>query len=193
MTRIRTLPHIRFNVDEYFRMSEAEVFGERRVELLNGQIIEMHRQTRAHIASVSRITMILARYFDDFARYWPIFRGTLIIRPWDAPDPDFHVFDVRIGTPDGQLPLPFVVIEVADKSYRRDAGIKLRRYASAGIKDYWIVNIPEKRVEVYRYPENPTGRKRDWRYKTVRHFSINAKVKMLAYPKVELAVRDMLP
>jgi hypothetical protein len=47
--------------------------------------------------------------------------------------------------------------------------------------------------EVCRKPENPTGRKRDWRYASVLHFKSGSKVKLLTYPKIALAVDEMLP
>ena len=53
--------------------------------------------------------------------------------------------------------------------------------------------VPEKRVEVYRNPHNPTGKKRDWCFDAPKYHGVNSKVKLLAYPKIELPVRDMLP
>lgn len=190
---ILTSKKIRFTVDEYFRLSEAGVFDDRRVELLDGRIYRMHAQANSHRAAVAKCNILFSRHFSEPSKFWLLVQSTYMAEPYDAPEPDLHVFNSPVGTPDDKLPHPFIVIEVSNTTYRRDSGIKLRRYAARGIKDYWIVNIPEKRVEVYRDPENPTGRKRDWRYKTVRHFSINSKVKMLAYPRVELPVRDMLP
>jgi Uma2 family endonuclease len=190
---IITSPQIRFTVDEYFRMSEAGVFDDRRVELLDGRILQMHAQSNPHMASITRCNILLNRHFNDPKKYWLIVQGTYRIEPKDAPDPDFVVYDVPVSTPDEKLPCPFLIIEVAQSSYKRDSGIKLRRYAAAGVKDYWIVNIPEKRVEVYRSPRNPTGRKRDWGYAPPKYFGVGEKVKMLAYPKIELPVSEMLP
>ena len=111
----------------------------------------------------------------------------------DAPDPDIYVRKCATGTPDKDLPQPFIVIEVSHTTYKRDSGIKLRRYAAAGIQAYWIVNIKAKRIEVYRKPENPTGKKRDWTYASVEFYHPGEKVKLLAYPKIQFAVSDILP
>ena len=190
---ILTSKRVRFTVDEYFRLSEAGVFDDRRVELIDGRIVEMPAQANPHRASVTKGTIVLTRHFGDTKRFWLVVQGTYIIEPYDAPDPDFHVFDVPVGTPDKDLPRPLLVIEVSHTTYKRDSGAKLRRYAAAGVRDYWIVNIPERRIEVYRDPINPTGRKRDWRYETTEHFTSGSAVKLLAYPKIALRVDEMLP
>ena len=190
---ILTSKKVRFTVDEYFRLSEAGVFDDRRVELIDGRIVEMHAQANPHRAGVTKSNIALNRHFGDPTRFWLVVQGTYIIEPYDAPDPDFHVFDVPVGTPDRELPRPFLVIEVSHTTYKRDSGPKLRRYAAAGVRDYWIVNIAERRVEVYRDPNNPTGRKADWRYESVTHHAAGSKVKLLAFPKIALAVAEMLP
>jgi len=184
---------IRFTVDEYLRMSEAGIFDDRRVELLDGRIYKVLAQSNPHRTAVTKINLMLGRHFGDTSKFWPLCQSTCILERYDAPDPDLYVLDVPIGTPDENLPIPFLVIEVSYSTYKRDSGLKLRRYAAAGVKDCWIVNIPVKRVEVYRDPENPTGRKRDWRYRAPRHYGINSKIKLLEFPKMELTVRDMLP
>jgi Uma2 family endonuclease len=190
---IATSKRVRFTVAEYFRMSEAGVFDDRRVELLDGRILQMHAQSNPHMAAITRTNVLLTRYFGDTSKFWLVIQGTYVIEPFDAPDPDFHLYDVPVSTPDKDLPRPFLVIEVAYTTCKRDSGIKLRRYAAAGVQDYWIVNIPAKRVEVYRNPHNPTGAKRDWCYDQPKIFGVNAKVRLLAYPKIELPVREMLP
>jgi Uma2 family endonuclease len=103
------------------------------------------------------------------------------------------VFDVPEGTADEQLPKPFVVVEISDKTYRKDSGIKLRQYASAGIQDYWIVNLNEKRIEVHRKPENRGGKRPGWRYAHVEQFKPGQRVKLLAYPKIAIPVNEIIP
>src|SRR5205814_364587 len=97
------------------------------------------------------------------------------------------------GTADEQLPKPFVVVEITDTSYRKDSGVKLRQFASSGIRDYWIVNLNERRVEVYRKPENRTGKRSGWRYGHVEHFQPGRRVKLLVYPKIAISVNELIP
>jgi len=189
---IATSAKVRFSVDEYFRMSEAGVFGDRRVELLEGRIFRMHAQAHPHRWAVSKTMWSLRSRFAP-GRFWVVVQGTLLLGRHGAPEPDLHLFDTPEGTAEKLLPKAVLVIEISDTTYRRDTGIKLRQYAAAGIQDYWIVNIPEQRVEVYRDPENPTGKKRDWRYASRTDHKRGGKVKLLAYPKISLPVSEMLP
>jgi Uma2 family endonuclease len=182
---------VRWTVKDYFLMAEAGLFDDRRVELIDGEVIEVPAQANPHRTSVTKISRLLFKAFGP--NHWVVVQGTLILPRYGAPDPDFHVFDVPEGTPDDKLPLPLVVIEVSDTTYLKDSTLKLREYARAGIEDYWIVNLPARRVEVYRDPENPTGRRRGWRYATTVHLGRGEQVRLLKRPKVSFDVSAMLP
>ena len=183
---------IRFTVDEYFKMSAAGLFDGKRVELIEGRIFRVPAQAHPHRWAVSKATWAFRRRFDA-KRFWVVVQGTLPLGRYGAPDPDIHVFAVPEGTAEEQLPKPFIVVEISDKGYRKDSGPKLRQYASSGIRDYWIVNLQERRIEVYRKPENPTRKRRDWRYADVQFFKPGQKVKLLEYPKIAIAVNELIP
>lgn len=184
---------VRWTVADYFRMAEAGLFESRRVELLNGEVIEAPAQAHAHRLSVSRLSRLLIAAFEPSA-YWVVSQGTLVLSRRNAPDPDFHVFDVPEGTPDERLPTPRLVVEISDTTYRKDAGAKLRAYARAGIGDYWIVNLAARRLEVYRRPENaPAGGRARWRYAEVSHHGPAADVRPLMRAEAVFAVDAMLP
>src|SRR5205085_870434 len=112
---------VRWTVKDYFRMAEVGLFQHRRVELLNGEVIEVPAQAHAHRLSVSKTSRLLQTAFPP-ASCWVVIQGTLALSRFSAPDPDFHVFDVPEGTDEAQLPLPFLVIEISDTTYRKDAG-----------------------------------------------------------------------
>jgi Uma2 family endonuclease len=190
MSRIASNP-IRFTVSEYFRMSEAGLFGDRKTELIKGKIKKMAPQMNPHRWAISKINRLLVQ--ATTATDWLVVEGTLFVDDLNAPEPDFHLFDVPEGTPDDKLPLPILVIEVSHTTYRRDSGSKLRLYARAGIADYWIVNLRERRVEVCRNPENPTGNESDCRYASVTPLSVGQTVAMLKRPKSCFKVESMLP
>jgi Uma2 family endonuclease len=141
------------------------------------------------------VTLASATFHRIFPskKFWVVVQGTLPLGRYGAPDPDIHVFDVPAGTAEEQLPKPFIVLEVSDKSYRKDAGIKLRQYASAGIRDYWIANLAARHLEVYRKAENPTGKRADWRYADVQIFKPGQKVKLLEFPKIAIGVNEIIP
>lgn len=173
-------------------MAEAGLFGNRRVELIEGEVIQMAAQATPHRAAITKISRMLLSAFDP-AKEWVVIQGTLVLPPRSAPDPDFHVFAAPVGTPDDGLPRPLLAIEVSDTTYRRDSGSKLRLYARAGIEDYWIVNLPQRRVEVYRQPENPTGVRSGWRYAEVRFVGPGQEVRPLKRPDLTFATDAMLP
>jgi Uma2 family endonuclease len=127
------------------------------------------------------------------ASEWCVAQGTLRLDRYSAPDPDVMWLPVPFATPAHLWPLPILIIEVSDKTYRKDSGVKLRKYAYAGIQDYWITNINADRVEVHREPHNPTGKLADCRYAWTKHFHRGEAIAPLARPNVSLSVDDLLP
>ena len=184
---------LRWTVKQYFRMTELGLLDDRRVELLDGDLIETPRQSHGHRASVSRLCRLLLEAFPHDRSTWIVIRGTLILGRHNAPDPDFHVFDAPAGTPDRELPTPFLAIEISDDdTYDFDTSSKLRVYARAGVEDYWVVNLSERRVEVYRQPENLTGKRTDWRYASVTTRGAGEAVTPLRRPDLTFPVAQML-
>jgi Uma2 family endonuclease len=178
---LATSKEVRFTVDEYFRMSAAGVFGSRRVELINGRVYPMHAQAHPHELTIIRLNRLLLAAYSE-TRFYIASQGTLRLSEHNAPDPDFHLIEAPQTTPADELPLPFLVIEVSDSTYRRDSGTKLRLYAVAGVPEYWIVNLKKKRIEVRKGPINDTGEPSDWRYATLTELSSE---KTIELPKLD--------
>ena len=172
-------------------MAAAGVFDDRRVELINGRIYRMAPQLNPHMAAISKCADQLLR--RRLPTDWLIIQGTYRIDKFSAPDPDFLWLPVPIGTPRSQWPAPLLLIEVSHTTYKRDSGVKLRKYAEAGVPDYWILNLRADRVEVYRDPHNPTGDPANWRYKSVQHFARGQSIALLRRPAVTLSADDLLP
>lgn len=186
-----TLPTTRFTFDEYERLVEADVFGNRRVELLNGRIYRMAPQAERHMAAVSKAIRVLGTVVPK--NEWLITQGTLRLDRYNAPDPDLLWLPCPVGTPVHMWPDPLLLMEVSDTSYRKDSGVKLRTYAFHGVPEYWIANLRDDRVEVYRNPENPARRVRDCRYASVQHFGRGDLIALGARPGVKLPVDELLP
>jgi Uma2 family endonuclease len=172
-------------------MAEAGLFHGRRVELIEGEVIQVPAQATPHRAAITKISKLFLNAFDS--GHWVVIQGTLLLPPYGAPDPDFHVFDVPVGTADDLLSTPLLVIEVSDSTYARDSGPKLRMYARAGIPEYWIINLNSQRIEVYRRPENPTGKRSGWRYAEVTFNGRGRSLRLLRRSELSFAVDDMLP
>ena len=186
-----TSPKYRFTAREYEKMADAGVFGDRRVELINGRIYRMASQRDPHMIAISKT--IKALYRNATESEWVIVQGTLRLDEYNEPDPDFLWVDAPVGTPEAQRPLPMLVIEVSHSSVKKDSGVKLRMYAQFDIRDYWILNLRLDRVEVYRDPQNPTRNPDDCFYASVQHFTRGQTVSPLARPHVKLLVDDLLP
>src|SRR4051794_23178872 len=115
---------VRWTVKDYFRMADAGLFDGRRVELLDGEVIEVSAPGHLHMRSIAGTASMLLPVF--FPANMVAIQGTLPLGKYGAPDPDLYACDVPAGTPLDQIPLPFLVIEVSDTTYPKDSGIKLR-------------------------------------------------------------------
>src|SRR5215217_2390280 len=95
-----TSPRFRFTAREYEKMSDAGVFGDRRVELINGRIYRMAAQRDPHMIAITKTTEALVRVKSSSE--WVIVQGTLRLDEFNEPDPDFLWVDAPIGTPEAQ-------------------------------------------------------------------------------------------
>ena len=108
------------------------------------------------------------------------------------PEPDIAVVRGRIEDyRDAHPTSPVLVVEVADSSLARDRGRKGSLYARAGVPDYWIVNLTDGVLEIYRDPRRTAAGR--WRYAAVRVGKPRATVSPLAAPRARIRVADLLP
>jgi len=139
------VPH-RWTVDDYHRAIDAGVFGDRRLELLHGEVVEMPPMNEPHIGAVRYLSAVfLARLgWERVASQTPI------VLPSDGePEPDLAVFEpgapLKPGVDQVQL-----VIEVTQSTRRRDLGSKLEDYLRDGVRELWILDLVEQCALVYR-------------------------------------------
>jgi Uma2 family endonuclease len=88
---------------------------------------------------------------------------------------------------------PVLIVEVALSRLRFDREHKGGLYARARIADYWIVNIPDRRVEVYRDPVPDTAASFGWRYGRVVTLGPDERMSPLAWPEVAITIGELLP
>lgn len=141
-------------VDEYERMGEAGIFRpDSQLELLEGEIYEMSPIGSSHAACVKALSLLLNQLFG----------GVLLVSTQDPirlddysePQPDVALLSWRDDFYRRAHPSPadiLLVIEVADTTVDSDRRIKLPLYAKAGIKEVWLVNLPEEKIELYAEP-----------------------------------------
>jgi Uma2 family endonuclease len=190
-TAFATVKH--FSLDEYNRLGELGFFlGNKRVELIYGQIIEMAAKGTAHSVCSTRLNRELLKILGDRATL----RGQepIIIPPDSSPEPDYAI--VR-NYPDDYLsahPSPsdiFWVIEISDSTLNFDQQVKLALYAEAAISDYWIINLQEKHLEVYSDPyRNP---QKNFSYRTKRIFLSDETIILPHFPDLSLNLINIFP
>jgi Uma2 family endonuclease len=86
-----------------------------------------------------------------------------------------------------------LVIEIGDTTLRKGRTLKAHTYAQAGIADYWIVNLPDRRLEVHRHPAPNSERKGRFLYREIIPIPADGHVNPLAKPEARIAVADFLP
>ena len=145
----------RLSVGQYHRMVGAGVFGElRRIELLDGVVVQKPVSSPPHARVIVRLTRLLLSKLGG--KYEVRVQLPITLGNRSEPEPDFSV--VRAPVPRRSHPrFAVLVIEVSRSSLRKDRVTKGRIYAQAAIPDYWIIDIPHRRVEVYRRPDRRLG------------------------------------
>lgn len=151
----------RFTQEEYFQMVEAGILdAEDHTELLHGYITEVTAQNAPHRAAVGKVSQTFNLKLAE-KNYWAQIQSTLPLDDRNVPEPDVAVLsgapdDLLDGEPD-EIPL---VVEVADTSLETDRTAKLACYAENEIPEYWIVNLQDRTLEVYRDPAHGEYRER---------------------------------
>lgn len=142
------------------RMAEAGILSDDdTVELIDGQIVEMSPENSPHRVCIAKINRVLVRELEG-TRCFVQPQSTLPLDEHNLPEPDLAILR---GTPDDLLggeQDATLVVEVADTSLERDRALKQSLYAGAGIPMYWLVNLRDRTLEVYRNPDGDTYRER---------------------------------
>lgn len=143
-----------FTVSEYHWMVAAGVFHEDdRIELIEGEFIEMSPINPSHAGRVNRLVRLFYRLLGDRAVISP--QNPITIMDHSEPQPDVALLKPRDDFYTRSHPTPddvLLVIEVSDATVEYDQNVKAALYARAGIPETWLVNLVEGRLEVFRGP-----------------------------------------
>jgi len=182
------LPRRRFTVEEYHRMAEAGILHEDdRVELIEGEIVEMSPIGHHHIASVMALSRRLTLAVGDRAVMSP--QNPVRLSRDTEPEPDVVLLrppETRYWQQAPCVEDVLLLIEVADSSYRYDRDVKLPLYARAGIPEVWVVDVADGAVEVHRQP-GLRG------YASAQRVERGGTIAPVAFPDATLAVAEVLP
>lgn len=178
----------RFTVDEYYRMAEADILHEDdRVELIEGEIVEMAPIGSRHASCVKRLNSLLSQRLRD--QVLISVQDPIRLGEHSEPQPDITLLlprsDFYSGAHPGAADV-LLAVEVADTSVEYDREAKAPLYARSGIRETWLVDLDAGVVEVYRDP-SPQGYRQTQRLKPGDHLAPEA------FPQVLLPVADILP
>lgn len=175
-------------VEEYHRMGESGILGpDEHLQLVGGRIIEMPPIGPRHAYQVTELASQL--HFR--------FRGRAVVRSqqpvrldrFSEPEPDVVLAlepGDRYASAHPTAADTLLVIEVSDSTLRTDRGEKLIAYAQGGIREYWIVNLADRTLDIYTDPDGAAFRNK-------RVARTGEHVTPLAFPGDEIAVDDILP
>jgi len=178
--------------DEYLQMSEKEWFQACKVELIGGEVFEMPAMYDKHLAGITLTADALTQAFG--AGYWVRNQGSLDLSPHGVVDPDVAVIK---GSPRGagrSIPTTaLLVVEVSESTLSTDRTLKCSLYPTGVIADYWIVNLVQRQLEVFRKPVSDTTQPFGWEYADRMILDARGFVAPLVLPQARVAVDELLP
>lgn len=178
---------------EYERLVDLGAFGpEERLELIGGQLVVREPQGRPHATGIRLVARALRAVFGpdwNIEAHLPV-----ALDEESEPEPDLAVVT---GGPRDYIAShpthPELVVEVALASLALDRGEKASLYARAGVADYWILNLVDNVLEVYREPVADPHRPHGWRYASTATLRRGDSVTPLARPDSAIPIADLLP
>jgi Uma2 family endonuclease len=177
---------------EYERLVDIGVFQGDPVELIGGHLVVAEPQGTAHATAVGAVDDTLRAVLPPG---W-IVRAQMPVAldEESAPEPDLVVVAGSRADYRGSHPTrPALAIEIAEWSLSLDRVYKGSLYARAGIGDYWIVNLIDRVLEVYRDPGLDASAPYGWRYRWLETLTPPAVIVPMALPAVRIAVADLIP
>jgi Uma2 family endonuclease len=198
MKTLKSLPNLTLTVEptvvkywtvqEYHRMSEMEVLApNERTELINGQIVLMASKGTPHVTSLHLLADELRDRLGNTALVRT--RDPIQLDNWSEPEPDLTIVRGTVLDYADRHPGPSdieLVVEVADFTLKQDCKIKDKLYAQADIADYWVLDLKNRQLHVFRNP-TPTG------YTSHLILTEPNQIAPLSFPDLTLSLTAILP
>ena len=176
-----------FTVDEYYRMVDAGILNEDdRVELIEGEIIEMSPIGGKHMSCVDRANDVFTSRLKG--RALVSIQQPLRLNDYNEPQPDIVVLQPRSDYYASKSHTPedtFFVLEVSDSTLRYDTKVKLPIYAASGVREVWIENLQKDLLLVCR---DPAGKQ----YTTQLTLRRGESISPMAFPDAVFKIEDLL-
>jgi Uma2 family endonuclease len=182
-TQIRSL-----TTAEYYQMMESGIIREgERVELISGQIFAMAAKGTRHTVATSRLLKSLLMLIGEQA----IVRcqDPISLPNHSEPEPDIAIVRLRSDDYINSHPSPadiILVIEVADSTIKFDRDTKATLYAAAEISEYWIVNLIDNHLEIYRQLEGSI-------YTSIQIVTPPRSINLPEFPEIVVQISDFFP
>jgi Uma2 family endonuclease len=181
----------RVSRDRYYQLAEQGHFEGQRVERIRGEIIEMSPIGFKHWLTVEKVSDALEQVFGS--GFIVTSQGQMPAGDSD-PQPDVSVIRGQLKDFSDHPRDRELVVEVSDSSLEYDMGRKADLYASAGVKDYWVIDLVNLRVLVHRGAAVDAANEFGWRYIAVEAFSKGQTIVPLSSPAgAGVTVDDLLP
>ena len=186
MTTIATPTRYRLTTTAFHAMAEIGVFPEdARVELIDGDLIEMPAIGSRHAAMVSRLVRWFIPRLGDRAIVSP--QNPIVLGNYSQPQPDICLLRPRADFYNDRLPAAadvLLLIEVADSTLAYDRDEKLLLYARHGIAEAWLVDLPGSRLIAYR-GAGAAG------YGERLELQVDTRLAPLAFPDLAIGLADL--
>ena len=177
----------RITVDEYYRMFEVGILPpDARVELIEGEIIDMAPTGIDHGSIVLQLNQRLVRATGDLALVLP--QSGVRLSDISEPQPDFTLLRPPVGTYRKRVPAAgdaLLVIEVSDSNLRYDLKAKAPLYANHGIPEYWLIDVNGRQLRSFRAPKMG-------QYSDVATTALSGLHVPVALPGVQIDLTDFL-
>ena len=181
--------------DEYYQMAELGFFDGKRVELIEGEIIEISPMKSLHATGIRRVLSVLSVLREIFTKGYSVdSQLPMSFSNLTEPQPDVAVIKGGIDDFTHLHPkIAALIVEVSDATLRYDRTKKASLYAKNKIQEYWIVNVKDKRLEVFRRPIKDKTAFYGFSYAEIQIFTEKDMVSPIALPEAKIKVADLLP
>jgi Uma2 family endonuclease len=177
-----------WTVQDYHRMSDLGILDpSQRTELIAGQIILKTAKRTAHVITLQLLANSIQAQLGTTA--FISTQDPIRLDNFSEPEPDLAI--VKGSILDYSQAHPgaediYLVIEVADSTLKQDCEVKDKLYARSSIVEYWVIDIKNRQVQIFRDP-TPTG------YSSQLILTETHSVSPLAFPEISIAIASILP
>jgi Uma2 family endonuclease len=179
-----------WTVQEYYQMSDLGILDpSQRTELIAGQIVLMTAKGTPHVLTLRLLATAIENALGDRSAVFISTQDPIRLDNFSEPEPDLaivkgSILDYTQAHPGAED--IYLVIEVADSTLKQDCEVKDKLYARSSIAEYWVIDIKNRQVRIFRDP-TPTG------YSSQLILTETHSVSPLAFPESSFSIASILP